>query len=148
MSQTLKVVSRDPDMAVFGSDILRHLTVDVWPRRVCRHTLSIVSRMIPQTTGEWEEGFGIPSEKIPYPDVPVTSTTDQDVFPRNHGPYAHNVALQCLLSIALGIENVDLGVIKRHDDVLWRQVKTGHHPSVLGDILGDLSAARLPGGVN
>lgn len=33
-SQTRRVVSLEPEMAVFALDILRQRTVDVWPRRI------------------------------------------------------------------------------------------------------------------
>jgi len=35
MSQTRRVVSREPEMAVVRSDILRQRTVEVWPRNMC-----------------------------------------------------------------------------------------------------------------
>jgi len=39
ISQTLRVVSLDPEMAVLESLIFRQRTVDVWPRSVCKLSL-------------------------------------------------------------------------------------------------------------
>lgn len=37
-----RVVSREPEMAVFSSAIFRQRTVEVWPRKVCRQALNMM----------------------------------------------------------------------------------------------------------
>src|SRR6266566_1786568 len=107
MSHTLRVVSRDPEMAVLASDIFRHLTVEVWPRSVCKHALDKVSLSL-------RDGavLGLPSSQIPHSDIAITPSANQDIIPRHHGPHAHDVSLQRLLSIAFGVEDMNLGVVE------------------------------------
>ena len=75
----------------------------------------------------------LPSAQVPNPDISITTAADQDVFPRDHSPYAHDMALKHSQRIALGVEDVDLSIIQSHDDVSRRQVQAGHDTTVLGD---------------
>lgn len=90
MSHTRRVVSREPDIAVFASDILRQRTVDVWPRSVCRQVLD--TKLAFPALGEPKDGH-LPRHEIPHPDITITATANQSIVPRNHSPDAHDVAL-------------------------------------------------------
>lgn len=124
------VVSLDPDIAVFASDIFRHRTVEVWPRRVNWGNLAIsvsyddrvVCRKI------------VPSRKIPHAHVAIASTADQKITPRHHGPYAHDVSLERLLVIAYCVENMYLRIVERNHNVLVRQMQTGYYTLIWGNL--------------
>lgn len=125
MSQMRSVVSLDPEMAVFSSDIFKHLTVDVCPRRVWTAALIEISQYSNQGTPapqECERDRDLPSGHIPDPYVAIAAATHKQVSPRHHGPDAHDVALQRLLVLALRVENVDLRVVKRDNNVLVGEV--------------------------
>lgn len=85
-----------------------------------------------------------PSHHVPHAHVSVTSTTDESVAPWDHGPDAHDMAMQGPLMVAIRIENMDLGVIKRHDNVFWRQMQACNHSLVRSDVMADGPAAMAP----
>ncbi len=94
ISQTLRVVSLEPEIAVFESDILRHRTVDVWPRRVWTHWLRVWEAVVSPTIRQRSRYFGhSPCCQIPYANIPIAAAADENIIPRNHGPDAHNMAL-------------------------------------------------------
>lgn len=126
MSQMRSVVSLDPEMAVFSSDIFKQRTVDVWPRRVWTAALVMISESLRQATALLDIAMGIdgysPSGHIPDPYVAVTTTTHKKIAPRYHCPDTHNVTLQSLLVLALSVKHMDLRIVKRNDDILVGKV--------------------------
>lgn len=64
----------------------------------------------------------VPSSHVPDPNITITTSTDKCIAPRNHRPHTHNMTLEGLLVIAVGIEDVNLSVVERNNYVLRRQM--------------------------
>ena len=62
------------------------------------------------------------SGHVPHPDVSVTATADKYVIPRHHRPDSHHMAFEGLLMVALGVENMYLGIVHGDDNVSIRQM--------------------------
>ena len=88
-------------------------------------------------------GVPVPGQQIPDADVTIASAADENVAAGHHGPDAHGVADQRALMVAVGVEDVDLGVVERDDDVLRRQMQAGHDALIRRDV-ALLDAAAVP----
>lgn len=64
----------------------------------------------------------IPRSHIPDPNISITASTDQNIAPRDHCPYPHDMPCQSPLMIAFGIEDMYLGVIQGHHNVFLGQM--------------------------
>ena len=123
-------------MAVFASDICRQRTVDVWPRNkwmlalyqtvVCQYPVRFCMKL---------PCFCLPGCHVPNSDFAVTTTTDEDVTPRNHSPYTHHVALQRFLVISAGVIHMDLRIIHGKHNIFWRKVQCRDHAQVRRNML-------------
>ena len=60
----------------------------------------------------------VPSRQIPYANVAIATTADQEITPWYHGPHAHDVPLEGFLMVANCVEDVNLRIVKRHHDIL------------------------------
>lgn len=58
-----------------------------------------------------ESRYVLPCCQVPNPYIAVTTTTDKYVFPWDHSPHTHDMSLQNSESIALGVEDMNLGVV-------------------------------------
>ena len=58
------------------------------------------------------------------------------------------MALKCAECVALGIKDVDLGVVESNDDVLGGQVQAGYDTAILGDGPGDIPTTGAPSGID
>ena len=86
----------------------------------------------------------VPSSHVPDPNITITTSANKGITPRNHRPHTHNMTLEGLLVITLGIENVDLGVVQCDDDVLWREVQAGDDALVLRNVSRNMLATGPP----
>lgn len=60
----------------------------------------------------------VPSRKIPYADVAITATANQEITPWYHGPHAHDVPLEGFLMVANCVEDVNLCIVESNHNVL------------------------------
>ena len=67
---------------------------------------------------EQSNAKSVPSRQIPYANVAIAATADQEITPWYHGPDAHDVALEGFLMVANRVEDVNLRIVKRHHDIL------------------------------
>lgn len=109
------------------------------------------SPAVMSVTGERGWGYWrpcLPIAQVPHSHVAITSTADQYIFPRDHSPYTHDMALQYPECVAFGIENMNLRVIESHDDVLRSQMETRDDATVLGNSPGRSLSASPPGSIH
>lgn len=85
-----------------------------------------------------------PSRHVPDSHVPIAATADEGVAPWHHRPDAHDMPGEGLLMLAVGVEDVDLGVVQGDDDVLRREVEAGDDSLVGRDVSTDRPAAAPP----
>lgn len=69
----------------------------------------------------------IPSSHIPDSHIPVTAARDKGIAPRHHSPDTHDMALQTSQMPTLGVKNVNLCVVKGHNNILVCQVQASNH---------------------
>lgn len=86
----------------------------------------------------------LPCLQVPYAHIAIASTADHGVPPGHHGPDSHDMTLQSSHRVAIGIEDMNFGVIEGDDDVLLRQMQASDYASFLCDIASDACAARSP----
>lgn len=100
------------------------------------------------------DGAGVAAEhvlrhargEVPDADVAVAAAGDEDVAVGDHGPDAHDVALEAAEVAAVRVEDVDLGVVEGDDDVGGGEVEGSDDALVRGDLAGVDFAASAPGG--
>ena len=62
----------------------------------------------------------LPSSHIPHPHISITATTNKNIAPRNHSPYAHYVTSESPLMVTLSIKDVYLSIIQCYNNILLR----------------------------
>ena len=72
--------------------------------------------------------------EVPDPYVSIAATRHKGTLVRNHSPHTHDMALQTPQMSTFCIKNVDLGVIKRNDDIVGREVQGGHYSLIRCDL--------------
>lgn len=90
----------------------------------------------------------IPSRHIPDSNVSIASSRHQNMTPRHHGPYTHDMTLQTSQMPPRGVEDVNFCVVESDDDVFVGEMQTCDDSLVRGDLtLIDL-AANAPGSLD
>jgi hypothetical protein len=64
----------------------------------------------------------LPGGHIPHSNITVTATTYKGITPWYHSPNTHNMALERLLVIAIRVEDMNLSIIKRNNNILGCQM--------------------------
>ena len=90
----------------------------------------------------------LPSRQIPHPHIPIASTADEDILPWDHSPYSHNMTLQDPLCIPFRVKNMNLRIVKGHNDVFRREVETGNDSTILRNIPRDVAPTCPPCGID
>lgn len=90
----------------------------------------------------------IPRFHIPHTDISVATSTDQNIPPGHHRPNTHHVARQRLQQMAVGVKDVDLGIVEGNYDVVRSQVKGGDNSLVRSGVPRNRLSTVPPGGLD
>ena len=88
--------------------------------------------------------YHLPCSHVPDSDLAVAASADKSIIPWHHSPHSHNMSLQRLLVATISVEDMNLGVIQSHNNILWREMQAGDYALILSDVFCNMSSTILP----